>query len=47
MVSAHFALVLLGLVCLLFAALDMTHRRFNFIAAGLFFWLLSTLVTAR
>ena len=44
MISIHFVLVILALLVFLVAALDVTVRRVNLIAAGLFLWLLSTLV---
>ena len=47
MVSIHLILLILALVCFLMAALDVSVRRLNLIAAGLFLWVVSTLVTGR
>lgn len=49
MAIVHLILVILALVCLLAAALDSKGTRFslNLTAAGLFLWVLSTLVTGR
>jgi len=53
MISAHLVLAILALVCFLLAALEVTGpvitpgpqpRRASLIAAGLFLWLISTLV---
>ena len=41
----HVALVLLGLICLLAASIDSKFWRINLLAAGLFLWLLSTVVS--
>lgn len=40
----HLVLIILGLICFLFAAVGVASPRINLIAAGLFLWLLSTLV---
>ena len=40
----HVALVFLGLICLLAASFDSKFGRVNLLAAGLFLWLLSTVV---
>jgi len=42
--SLHLILLILALLCFLLAALDVVVRRINLIAAGLFLWLISTLV---
>ena len=42
--TVHAILITLALVSFLSAALDVTPRRGNLIAAGLFLWLLSTLL---
>lgn len=46
MVTVHLILLILALVCFLFAALDVTVRRVNLLAAGLFLWVFSTLLVA-
>ena len=46
-ITAHLILLILALACFLVAALDVTVRRINLIAAGLFLWVLSTLITGR
>ena len=46
MITVHTILVVVALICFLFAAIDVAWRRINLIAAGLFLWLLSTLVAA-
>ena len=43
--TVHLLLIILALVCFLLAALEVSVRRTNLIAAGLFLWLLSTLVS--
>lgn len=50
MATVHLVLIILALVCFLFAALDVKGTRVNvtsvnLTAAGLFLWLLSTLIT--
>jgi hypothetical protein len=44
MVTVHLVLVILALVCFLFAAVNIAAPRGNLMAAGLFLWLLATLV---
>lgn len=44
MLTLHLVSAILGLACFLVAALEVSVRRINFIAAGLFLWLLSTLI---
>jgi hypothetical protein len=47
MITVHLIFVILALICFLFAAVDVTVRRVNLIAAGLFLWLVSTLLAGR
>lgn len=44
---AHLVLVILGLLCFTGAACEMKFSRIDLVAAGLFFWLLSTLVVVH
>lgn len=42
--SVRVVLVILALICFLFAAVGVVTQRGNLMATGLFLWLLSTLV---
>lgn len=42
--TVRLILIVLALICFLFAMIDIRPPRGNLIAAGLFLWLLSTLV---
>ena len=46
MITVHTVIVILALICLLAAACEVQKPRFNLLAAGLFLWLLSTLITS-
>ncbi|HEX4594013.1 MAG TPA: hypothetical protein VH157_07045 [Bryobacteraceae bacterium] len=45
MEGLHLVLVILALICFVFAAVGISTPRGNLVAAGLFLWLLSTLVS--